>query len=340
MALNLLSLLQAAGQVPPQEPVSGDDILVTGRRSNSGVNGGLPENDPAPPGMSNRSYLEEAQQAAQQAPARKGMFGTRGTLRDILGTIGDAFLVQSGHKAVYQPRRDLERQADAMVGFTNPGGQLAALERLANTPGGAELAQQLYNDIQTNDLKRAQVQSLTDTRNSQQADRDFKQRETGINRLSRWVRGNLPYAQIVAGAKMYGINEDDLASLGVSPDMTPEQRAQFASGDITVNQQEQLPYKERAAKTAEQNAVSNRIRATRPPAPRAEPQPTAAAMAAPLIQKIQSGKPLSAGEEEALTRLGYSKNRGKSNLLGGPSGNPTSQGPRKFVLRNGKFVPQ
>ena len=76
------------------------------------------------PFMGNRSYLDEALTSFQDSVdfsrgERKGMFGVKGTLRDILGTVGDAFLVQSGNNAVYGPQRDREKMGDALTGFTN-----------------------------------------------------------------------------------------------------------------------------------------------------------------------------------------------------------------------------
>lgn len=59
----------------------------------------------------------------------KGMFGIKGTMRDILGTLGDAFLTQSGNNPLYRQQRQVEKEGDAMLGFAdNP---LAAVERLA-----------------------------------------------------------------------------------------------------------------------------------------------------------------------------------------------------------------
>lgn len=61
---------------------------------------------------------------------RKGMFGVKGTLRDILGLVGDAFLVQSGNNAIYLPRRQEEKWSDAMAGFSDgPEAERIAIER-------------------------------------------------------------------------------------------------------------------------------------------------------------------------------------------------------------------
>ena len=134
MAFNLLSLLlggpQAAsaagnsmlpgtqGAPAMPEPVMGDDIVA-------------------------------------QAPiTHKGMFGIKGTARDILGVLGDAFLTQSGNKQIYRPQREQERQADALASFTdNP---LEAVQRL-NNAGFPEQAQELYKNYVTQDIARTQA---------------------------------------------------------------------------------------------------------------------------------------------------------------------------------------
>lgn len=48
----------------------------------------------------------------------KGMFGIKGTWRDILGGIGDTLLIGSGGQAMYQPRRDREKMGDITANFS------------------------------------------------------------------------------------------------------------------------------------------------------------------------------------------------------------------------------
>lgn len=107
---------------------------------------GVPTVTPDPPAMGNVASLLEAQAAMENAPQRKGMFGMKGTLRDVVGLLGDAFLVQGGGKALYGPQRERERLADAMTGFTQQ--PQAASERVAYN-GFADEAAKLWNDTQT-----------------------------------------------------------------------------------------------------------------------------------------------------------------------------------------------
>ncbi len=312
MALNLMALLQSAGTgIVPEE---GEDILVNGQQS------GMPvAEEPAAIALGNRGMLEEVGDASKNAPKRSGMFGTKGTFRDILGVLGDAFLMQSGNRAMYRPIRDKEKMADAMVGFTqNPQ---AAIERMANE--NPEMAAKMYEDWQNNQVKQAQMQSLQDTRNSQISEREYKKRQDFGNYAARvFAKANTPEKQaaaqrlIEARAKTEGIN---LQELGINPTMSDDERSVLSAGDMTVNQQEALPRRDRQLDisegqlgVAQQNADSNRIRANRPPAGRAAPQPTDAALAAPLIQKMGKvgWKGLSSNEQEQLRSLGRSPDRG------------------------------
>jgi hypothetical protein len=82
--------------------------------------------------------------ASSPAPQHKGLFGIHGTLRDIIGGLGDAFLVQSGNKPLYSIQRQQEKEGDAMRDFvSNP---LAAVQRLAQE--NPELAAKIYDDYQ------------------------------------------------------------------------------------------------------------------------------------------------------------------------------------------------
>lgn len=68
-------------------------------------------------------------------------------LRNLLGAIGDAFLVQSGNKPAWGPRQDERKQADAFQGFFDD--PEAALKRISQQPGGLGTAETLYKDLLT-----------------------------------------------------------------------------------------------------------------------------------------------------------------------------------------------
>ena len=306
----LLGLLQAVTGIPlaggapanpAADPSANDEILVTAQKRQP-----PPENDPAPPGLVNRSYLEEAQDAAAKAPQRQGMFHTKGTLRDILGTLGDAFLVQSGNKQIYRPQREKEKLADAMVGITdNP---MAAIERVSNVD--AEAGAKLFDNWQQNQIRQQQQQSLEASRRSNvEVDKQKRTQDFG-NYAARVLSGaKSPAAQEAAMrllTKRSAALGIDLSDIGIEPDMSPEEIAALASGDMTVQQQQQLPI-------AQQNADAHMISARKAPAPRVPPNPTAVSAGLPLIKKAEKlggFSKLSPGEKDTLRSLGLSPDRG------------------------------
>lgn len=105
---------------------------------------------------------------AKAGPQRTGMFGVRGGWRDVLGTLGDAFLTQAGRQAVYRPQRDRERMADALGGFFSgdKSQQLAALETAGREfPEETAALWNQYLTAQSNaDYKRARNLELGYTR--------------------------------------------------------------------------------------------------------------------------------------------------------------------------------
>jgi hypothetical protein len=87
----------------------------------------------------NQDVIPPTEEEMGERIERKGMFGVKGTLRDVLGTLGDAFLIQSGNSPMYAPRRREERIADAMFGYTDSfEAGMGAVERLAQEGFGAE----------------------------------------------------------------------------------------------------------------------------------------------------------------------------------------------------------
>lgn len=134
-------------ELDPAAPTD-DRIIVEGRPPFQPSEIAPTLGEPAPVARPPLRSFEEEFGPAFTAPERKGRFGIGGTLRDVLGTLGDAFLVQSGNKPLYHPRRMQEREADAMVGFSrNP---LKAIERLAQE--NPEAAREMYEKYQRDAL--------------------------------------------------------------------------------------------------------------------------------------------------------------------------------------------
>lgn len=121
----------------------------------------------------------------------------KSTLRDVIGLLGDAFVMNEGGKAIYAPSIDSRRISEAGAGFTNnPAG---AAERLMGLgiDGTPELGNTIYNNAQTATLKR------------DIADNTAAYREAG---LAQKTAGNvtklMPYVgPLLSGAK----DKDDYA---------------------------------------------------------------------------------------------------------------------------------
>lgn len=163
---NLMSILAQLGQSQGGQFSPPPDYRTPG----IGDRQPIPEDPPEieVTGTQNQPQARPAQTTSQE---RKGMFGVKGTLRDILGTLGDAFLVQGGSKPIYQPHRQNERIADALVGFSDEGGLNKAAERLADIPGASALATDLFNKGETREINRVSKEDMAAAR----ADARYKQ---------------------------------------------------------------------------------------------------------------------------------------------------------------------
>lgn len=96
----------------------------------------------------------------------KGLFGVKGTLRDVLGLLGDSYLMVNGRNPYYAGIRRQEAMSDELAGryqnneeenfINNP---LLTMQRLAES-GYGEQAQSLYKDYTQNEkTKAAQAQA-------------------------------------------------------------------------------------------------------------------------------------------------------------------------------------
>lgn len=300
-----------ASQMPP--PGGGADgfgnpeILVQNRPPGSGPERADPVLD-APSSLGNRDWLEEAAAARENAPQRKGMFGMKGTLRDVVGILGDAFLVQGGGQALYMPQRKMERASDAVVGMTagmdrsDPAmaAQLNAVERALyeNPELGLELKKQIEAEQLNRAVKENQIAQRTATTDKNRNEVLLKNR----SQLQRILSNTPPEmrAQAIARyapllSRQAGV---DMEELGVYQGMTPQEIEAFANSDMNVFQSETLPLRERSVAAQEKNAQSSAIRAARPPAGRAPPQPSEGAVKGRILEKVANGQALTKGERE------------------------------------------
>jgi hypothetical protein len=328
MAFNLMALLQGAGIVPPS-PGGDRDILVNGTKQ-----GG------ASPlmGLGNKDQLAEAADAAKNAPAREGMFHTKGTLRDVLGTLGDAFLIQSGNNPIYTPRRQQEKISDAYSGFTGASGadpaevqrnQQAALERLAATPGGAELAQKAYAQMQDNQTRQTVAQGVA----AQKGDALYLNKINKLSTLaSNTLAGTKTPEETAAAVKRLrglagalGVKPEDL---GITEDMTPEDIRAIALGNQTPYQQQSIPINQQNADSRSAMVGVSRQNAG-----------TNAARAAETGRHNRTVEPIMKQNADANTTRAAKAGKG-GGLVGNVPPPPGGGGAKKFVYRNGKLVAQ
>jgi hypothetical protein len=187
---------------------------------------------------------------------RKGMFGIKGTLRDILGLVGDSFLIGGGGSAIYAPQREKERRADALAGESvDPDG---AFERLNHyDPEGAQALKDQYGR-RTNAENSNLISAQNATR--QQTDSDIDNRDKAMERIMRWVdatksnpdaRANLFSDVIPKFLEGRGLTLDDLP---FDQFMTDEDAAVISSGDVSVNQARSLERRDRQLTVSERNS--------------------------------------------------------------------------------------
>jgi len=306
----LMMGLQGAGAASVPE----EDIKVTARPTPSRS---IPEDVRSLPVSRKR---EVQQEETPELIKRKGRFGVSGTLRDILGTVGDAYLLSNGQAPIYQPRRDQERLASAQYGFTDD--PKAAAERAGELD--AEAGRDLWKTAETVALNRDNRQSQIEARQAQVDDRKYKMQQDFSNYAARILNAaDTPAKQAEAirilsqRALISGLSLDDL---GIPTSPTDEQRQLLGAGDMSVNQQQQLPLAQERVKQGQQNADANTVRANRPPQPRAQPNPTAASIIAPLADKIRRGQTLTPGEQRVYDDLRPSRGKSKRSLPALPPG--------------------
>ena len=227
----------------------------------------------------NVQATEQAVRKGQEVSDRKGMFGVKGTLRDILGLVGDSFLVQGGRDPYYAPRRRQEQISDAWAGASeNPQ---AAAERVGYYD--PKLGQEILNDAETSLLKKAQLESLKSSRAS-----DIQTEELARFKKVRDIVGGLfntpgavvdgklnPQALQIADrmAKAAGLTLEDLL---ITADMDEQQVREYAMSVLDPYKQETLEDRDVSLEQGNRNATSREIsarasiiRAQRPPAGRA-----------------------------------------------------------------------
>jgi len=311
---------------------------------------GVPPAAPLP-SISNREDIQRGLDAAEDVPQRKGRFGVKGTLRDILGTVGDAFLVQSGNKAVYAPQIEREREANAMAGKTRNAGN--AVERLASA-GFGDSAESLYKEMGAQDQRDVVARN-------QQAAIDANSRKQGAANYEEGTKLMAQAAAAIAanpalfgtfGKRMeqikevYGLGEEfEILDPSTAPPGYYEGMATSGTSSSTVaNINANAPSRaaaieqgDRRAATGERNATTAERRAAQASTSR-KPNPTNASIAAPIIAKRNRGVPLTADERDTLDRTAPLPARNRR-TKGGPTATPAAPtSPSRFKMRSSRPI--
>lgn len=253
-------------------PLAPSEIVVNGQNGPQGVSN--PVDVYSDFILGNSQAIQERDAAAQnseEAAQHKGMFGIKGTLRDVLGTLGDAMLVQSGNNRVYAPAREQERMGDAMSGFTRDPS--AAAERVsAYDP---QIAQQLMARAAAEQQARQQAAMAQQKAQLEAIKSGNETYDNYAEMFSKAAGAVTPdtvqyLAPIMSKLKERGNLGDDylIPETGDEPFLRGYQRMSIDSKDqITRDQQDRrLSQYDRGLGISQQNADSSRIRANRPPA--------------------------------------------------------------------------
>lgn len=308
----------------------GEDIMVNRARDVPQPNYTpmvAPE-DAGPIPLSNRAFVEELRDAERKLPPRKGIFGIKGTLRDVIGALGDNYLMSKGAKPMYAPLRQRERMADALAGFTqNP---TAAIERAVDVD--PEAAFELFKTVGTQQAAQAKARADAATAGQsafKEGSRLFGQYSGAIARDPRLAKQLGPVMERVRA--VYGLPPEDFpipgeqdvdlaAGFQYGGTPTQAQLSDIRKGE-TIEQRERLEtMKEegRTQRTATQEAGRNR-----------RDNPPARVNALERVRdKIIAGQKLTPGEQR-LYEDSVPKSRGRGRgrkATTGSAGSPAGWG--------------
>jgi hypothetical protein len=296
-------------QGPPE--TVGNPLIVTGERSKEGPYTPNVQQNPYDDFMLGNKYavqdVQEANRQTAEVSDRRGLFGMKGTLRDVLGILGDAFLVQSGKAPMYAPRRRQEQISDAWAGASKD--PMAAAERVGYYD--ANLGQGMLDAAENREIRRAQAASLQETRQATADNQKFQRYKNAREQIGGLlqtpgavVNGQIsPQAVQIADriARAAGLTLEEFM---IAEGMSEEDVRNYASSVMDPYKQQRLGQYEVGLQQGQQradasttSAQASMIRAQRPPAGRAPAQPTNAGELARIRGLVNAGKTLSPGDQ-------------------------------------------
>lgn len=327
----------------------------------------IPQASMASPFNYNNSNAQTDVQAAvdglrpQGGSANPGIYGLlpekmqHGTLRNVLGAIGDAFLVQSGNEATYGPRMDRQRVGLAMAGLDpdDPASVQAAIQRIAATgaPDSLALADKMQKDFNDAALRK-QTQESNDIYKQQQT---ASRQDASIQRLIPYVGGMVRGATTKEAYKAAFQRAEAMAQR-IDPqyhatdfglidpeDWTPEaalaagltSKDMLASGDKAAGRKTTERGQDVGARSRIQAAsigAGSRVQAARIGASR----PTAASILDDLTEKQNNGETLTPAEQSVFNKMTILPSKRSRGAL--PAGVTIRGGAKPPVAASGRVV--
>jgi len=262
-----LSNLLSGRQPSPMDEQPNDGIDVPGPWSPDMMpRQGRPDSEYTLDNTRDVQMMREANRRAEEAADYKGMFGVKGTLRDVLGLLGDAFLVQGGANKVYEPRRQQERAAASMAGMSRD--PYAAGERTIGVD--AALGRDIIDQADQQAFRRQQLASQDAARQSLIEERARKARKAATDYAQSvlFQPGAITADGSLSPGAMQALRF--AATAGEIPveqlvaeisEANPEAARLFAGAGMTVNQQRTAGQRDEQLEIGRRNATSGERRA-------------------------------------------------------------------------------
>ena len=161
-------------------------------------------------GVPQGQRIQEApvqEQTPYQQP--KGMFGLKGTVRDVIGTLGDAFLVYGGRDRIYGPQRNQERMGEATHGFEqDPEAAIARLQSLGYVDQARKMSETLSRS------RTAEAKAKLETAKNSREEGEFrldmanKGKVMAAGTFSRATEANFDAIKLLAESKFTNLGMD------------------------------------------------------------------------------------------------------------------------------------
>lgn len=298
-----------------------------------------------------------------------------GTMRNVLGGLGDAFLMMAHKPETYRPRMEQQLVGNAMAGYAhNPQ---AAIERVAGTgvPGSDQMAMNMENALENRKMREASLAQTNQWHQDTLAERQQYQNsqiearnQSNLQRMIPYIGGLAQGATDKAGyQRVYNQAEAIAQRIGPNyhatdfglPNVEDWQPGMTGHAGMTGNQITGDTTKRRGQDMTQQNAETAgqyRVRAAVAGAgARASAQPNSVAYFRQLNAKQQAfengqGPPLTDDERNWMTKQStFAKSGGAHRTLltvpgggqGGPQAAPMPQASDvQFVQHNPQYKQQ